>query len=65
MVSFRIFKINDKIINKNNNKIGIIKDLFINTIDSILYYVVYEDNTDDFVCNDDLEYYIFHRLDII
>lgn len=64
-VSFRIFKINDRIINLNTNKIGKIKDIFINTHDSILYYIIYDDKTNDYLSNLDLDYYKSRNIDII
>jgi hypothetical protein len=61
---YRIFKINDRIVNKNNNKSGIIKDVFILTIDNILYYIIYDDKTYDFLNNSDLDY-LRTQIDII
>lgn len=48
------FKIKDRIINKKNNKIGVIKDILIIN-NKFFYYILYDDNTDE-ITNNNLIY---------
>jgi len=54
--SYLNFKINEYVLNTTLNKKGYITGLIYNTVDSLLYYLVYIDGTNGYAENKELEY---------